>query len=141
MRSSCCCSFGAGPRLRAAAEGCSPGVFFDKNAITFDPAPFRLAATMANAQALQTYLTKATSSRPALSPDPDLASFTTSEQTLASAMPSLALKLAAIEAGTTFLPGSMFTRALAEFLLSRSYPTVSRGECAGMTGPRGSLPM
>ena len=106
------------------------GVFFDKPAVTFDPAPFRLAATLSNAQALQSFLTTATATRPAYEADPDLASYTTTEQSLYTAQPDLAAALSVLAAGTTTIPvlGAFVSPALAAFSLTRQYPTAMRGE-------------
>ena len=65
------------------------GVFFDKPAVVFDTAPFRLAATRENAADLQTYLTSPTKDRLAFAPDSDLAGFTNSEEILLTANPTL----------------------------------------------------
>ncbi|MGD6437191.1 hemolysin-type calcium-binding protein [Xanthomonas citri pv. citri] len=51
------------------------GVMLDVQAVTFDPAPFRAAASMENAQALNAHL-----ERQGLAPDAKLASYTTSGQ-------------------------------------------------------------
>src|SRR5207245_5610691 len=105
------------------------GVFFNKEAVTFDPAPFRVAASLSNAQALQRYLTTATATRPAYAPDTDLASYTTTEQSLATAQPALFAALTAVALGTAVLPlGQWISAALAGFLLTRPYPTAIRGE-------------
>lgn len=106
------------------------GVFFNKQAVTFDPAPFRLAATLDNAQNLQQFLTTATPTRSAYAVDPDLATYTTTEEPLTVAMPVLAAKLAAIAAGTSEVPvlGLGITASVAGLILTRSYPTIIRGE-------------
>jgi hypothetical protein len=106
------------------------GVFFDKPAVTFDQAPFRVAATLSNAQALQAHLTTATSTRAAYAADSDLASYSTTEQSLYTALPSLASTLTGIALGTGIVPffGQYISSTLAAFLVSRQYPTTMRGE-------------
>jgi len=111
------------------------GVFFNKPAVTFDPAPFRVAATLSNAQALQSYLTKPTANRPAYAIDADLASYTTTEQSIYTAQTSLALTLSAIAAAagvtpTPVLPllSTFVASSFARFLLTCQYPTTIRGE-------------
>jgi hypothetical protein len=60
------------------------GVFFNKDAVTFDPAPFRLAATKENAEAVEEYLEDRS-----FPEDPELAAYVTTEQALAIAVPDL----------------------------------------------------
>ena len=97
------------------------GVMFNKPAVTFDPAPFRLTATQSTAQALRNYLYAAQSAgafpaRGAFAVDADLTTFTNTEQLLAIANPTLyaAVALVLPQVGTF------------------SYPTNLRGE-AGIT--------
>lgn len=106
------------------------GVFFNKQAVTFDQAPFRLAATLDNAQALQSFLTTATPTRPAYAPDPDLAAYTTTEEPLGVAMPGFTTKISAIAAGTALIPaaGLVISTAIEGLLSTRSYPITIRGE-------------
>ncbi len=97
------------------------GVFFNKPAVTFDPAPFRLTATQTTAQTLRNYLYSPQStgvfpSREAFAVDTDLAGFTNSEELLANANPALYASVAAIAPVAGLL----------------TYPTNLRGE-AGIT--------
>ena len=115
------------------------GVFFNKEAVTFDPAPFRVAASLSNAQALQRYLTTATATRLAYAPDTDLASYTTTEQSLATAQPALFAALAAVALGTAVLPlGQWISAALAGFLLTRPYLDLTRRRFAANPASRPS---
>ena len=73
------------------------GVMLDVQAVTFDPAPFRAAASMESAQALNAHL-----ERQGLAPDAKLASYTTSGQVPVPV--GLALRLAAGAATAAGLP-------------------------------------
>lgn len=84
------------------------GVMFDKQAITFDPAPFRSAATESNAQALQTYLSEL-----GYAPDADLASFTATQGPLGEVFPEVAAGLLAVA-----LLGGPLTQAAALALIA-----------------------
>ena len=93
------------------------GVFFNKPAVTFDPAPFRLTATQSTALTLRNYLYIPQSpgifpTRGAFSLDADLTSFTNTEQLLAIANPALYQSVVAIAPVTGVL----------------TYPTNVRGE-------------
>ena len=93
------------------------GVFFNKPAVTFDPAPFRLTATQSTALTLRNYLYIPQSpgifpARGAFALDDDLTSFTNTEQLLAIANPALYQSVAAIAPVTGVL----------------TYPTNVRGE-------------
>ncbi len=68
------------------------GVFFNERAVTFDPAPFRLAATQGNASALRSYLAWEHPEWPA---NGALLSFTTVEGLVGLSVPGLSLALAA----------------------------------------------
>lgn len=94
------------------------GVMFDKQAITFDPAPFRSAATESNAQALQTYLSEL-----GYAPDADLASFTATQGPLGEVFPEVAAGLLAVA-----LLGGPLTQAAALALIASPMPTTIRGE-------------
>ncbi len=94
------------------------GVMFDKQAITFDPAPFRSAATESNAQALQTYLSEL-----GYAPDADLASFTATQGPLGEVFPEVAVGLLAVA-----LLGGPLTQAAALALIASPMPTTIRGE-------------
>lgn len=85
------------------------GVFFNKNAITFDPAPFRLAATQAIAKSLAKELPT----------DVDLAAFQADETPISIALPNLIPALLAVSAISP-------TAAVA--LALKSYPETIRGE-------------
>lgn len=93
------------------------GVFFNKPAVTFDPAPFRLAVTQGNAMAIKAYLA---SSHPEWPVDGDLASFTTVEGVVGLSVPTTSLALAA-----ALLP---INAALSLRVASLPYPITIRGE-------------
>lgn len=90
------------------------GVFLDKPAITFDPAPFRLAATKSNSMAIAEYLTARN-----LPVDPALLAYTTNETLTVAEQPGAVTAI-------TLNPGLGAQAALA--LGSRAYPTQVRGE-------------
>lgn len=94
------------------------GVMFDKQAITFDPAPFRSAATEANAQALQAFLR-----REGYPPDADLDSYTAIMGPLAVVLPEVAAGLLALSG----LGGPLASAAVTAFIAS-GIPTTIRGE-------------
>ena len=90
------------------------GVFFNKQAVTFDQAPFRLSATQATAATIASYIAAR-----GYGTDPDLAGFTTTESTLATSVSGL----------TGILLGLGIIDPLAALALaSKAYPTTIRGE-------------
>lgn len=93
------------------------GVFFDKQAITFDPAPFRLAATQANAHALASMLA---ASHPEWPVDSDLAGYHTREGLFGLSVPGLASVVSTLVAPVN--------PALAAAVFTRSFPVTVRGE-------------
>jgi Ca2+-binding RTX toxin-like protein len=93
------------------------GVFFNKQAVTFDPAPFRLAVTNANADAIKTYLA---SNHPDWLQDSDLASYTTVEGIVGRSVPTISAALAA-----ALLP---ISPALSLKVATMAYPITIRGE-------------
>lgn len=93
------------------------GVFFNKRAVTFDPAPFRLTATLDNANDIETYLAAKYPEWPA---DADLASFTTVENFVGNVLPALSAALAAV-----LLP---INAALSLRVATLPYPIAIRGE-------------
>jgi len=93
------------------------GVFFNKRAVTFDPAPFRLTATLDNATDIETYLAAKYPEWPA---DADLASFTTVENFVGNVLPALSAGLAA-----ALLP---INAALSLRVATLPYPITIRGE-------------
>jgi hypothetical protein len=71
------------------------GVFFNKPAVTFDPAPFRLAVAKANANEVAAYLATRHPEWPA---DTDLGSYTTTEGLVGVHAPTLSAAVAALVA-------------------------------------------
>jgi hypothetical protein len=100
--------------------------FFDKPAVTFDPAPFRLAATTANADKLAAHL------KTVFGPahvDPDLSTYhQVYEQTALIFSPRVGPALTLLAAGLAPIPavGRAVSPQLAQFLMSTAYPTVTR---------------
>ncbi|MGQ0595642.1 calcium-binding protein [Aquabacterium sp.] len=90
------------------------GVLFDKPAITFDPAPFRLSATQSVANTLMLRLVTA-----GWGTDLDLASFSTTEAPLAIALPNMIPAMIAVAA---------ISPSAAASLALKNYPTIIRGE-------------
>jgi hypothetical protein len=84
-------------------------IFFDKQAVTFDSAPFRLSATQSFANGMQQYL-----QAQGFPPDADLAGYTTTESLLLQARPDLAGAVAAI---------GLINSGLGAHLLAAMYPT------------------
>ena len=92
------------------------GVFFNQQAVTFDPAPFRLAATQGNASALKTYLALM---HPTWTTG-ELATFTTVESIVGLHAPALSAAIAAL-----LLP---INSALALKVPTLAFPITIRGE-------------
>jgi hypothetical protein len=91
------------------------GVFFDRPAITFDPAPFRLLATKSNSQTVATALRLA-----GFADDAVLNGYNTTEQSVATAIPDVSAVFAALSAlGGTFTAAAGLT-----YLAAKNYPTV-----------------
>ena len=93
------------------------GVFFDKQAVTFDPAPFRMAVTQQSATEVKAYLAR---SHPEWPVDADLASFTTIEGPVAASVPATSAALA--------FALLLINPALSARVFSLPYPTTIRGE-------------
>ncbi len=94
------------------------GVLFNKQAITFDPAPFRNAATMANALTLRDYLTAK-----GYPVDADLNSFSASQAPLGGTYPEVIAGLTAIVA----MGGALIAAGVAA-LAALPVPVTIRGE-------------
>jgi YD repeat-containing protein len=109
------------------------GVFFDQKAVTFDPAPFRLLVTKSNAEAIAAALTQPPYSYPI---DTNLATYSTTEQSVLLAIPVTAAAFLAISLvgslATGVLAGPLaamgLSSASAAYLLTKQYPTFVRGE-------------
>jgi hypothetical protein len=97
------------------------GAFFNKDAYTFDPAPFRLAATRDVADEVEEYLVSR-----GLPVDPELQSYTTVESfTIAQQVGAVAALSAFIGAITRNPFAALMTAA---YLGSQKYPTAVRGQ-------------
>lgn len=93
------------------------GVFFNKRAVTFDPANFRLAVCMGNAEKVRAYLA---AQDPVWGNDPDLLAYRTQESEVWRYAPS-------ITSIVTSIVAARFPN-LAPLVASLPYPTEIRGE-------------
>jgi len=100
------------------------GVFFNQKAVTFDPAPFRLLATQDNARKVAAALKSN-----GFGSDAMLDYYTTTEQSVATAIPDIAAVVALL---STALGGVGVTAALA-YLTTKKYPTTISNE-SNITG-------
>ena len=91
------------------------GVFFNRDAVTFDPAPFRLTATKSNARLVADALRVA-----GIAADTALDSYATIERPVAEAIPDVAALVAAVAAVAGGRLGQAISTA---YIQNKNYPT------------------